>query len=68
MTKYQIIEKEAVVLSPSERASLISTLLNSFKKTDYTVSDEEVIRRDAEMDAGIDSGISHKEFVKSMGR
>ena len=68
MTKYQIIEKEAVVLSPAERASLILTLLDSFKKTEYAVSDEEVIRRNVEMDAGIDSGLSHREFVKSMGR
>ncbi|MDA3924111.1 MAG: hypothetical protein PF904_05375 [Kiritimatiellae bacterium] len=68
MTKLQTIEKEAAVLSPGERASLIATLLNSFKKTGYTVSDEEVIRRDAEMEAGIDPGLSHSEFVKNMGR
>ena len=68
MTNLQTIEKEVVVLAPSERASLIATLLDSFRKSTYTVSDEEALRRDAEMEAGIDSGISHDEFVRRMGR
>jgi len=68
MTKLQTIEKELVVLAPSERASLIATLLKSFENTNYSVSDEEALRRDAEMEAGIDLGISHDEFVRNMGR
>lgn len=68
MTKLQTIEKAAVVLAPSERASLIATLLKSFKTSKYSVSDEEALRRDAEMEAGIDSGMSHDEFVRNMGR
>jgi len=68
MTNLQTIEKEAVVLSTRERISLITTLLATFGKSKYSVSDEEVRRRDAEMDARVNSGISHSDFVKSMGR
>jgi len=68
MTNLQTIEKEAVVLLPRERISLITTLLATFGESKYSVSDEEVLRRDAEMDAGVDPGISHSDFVTSMGR
>lgn len=57
-----------MVLSPRERVSLITTLLATFGESKYNVSDEEVLRRDAEMDAGGDSSVSHSDFVKSMCR
>ena len=68
MTKLQAIQKEAVVLPEEDRAALVTVLLNTLGGPSYEVSDEEVARRDMELEGGTETGISHPEFLAAFGR
>jgi len=66
MTKLQALEKEAAGLPEEDRAALVAVLLSTFDAPPYDVDDDEVLRRDEEMETGKEAGISHEEFVRTV--
>jgi putative addiction module component (TIGR02574 family) len=58
------IEQEALALSESERASLAAKLLDTLPPPGTDISDEEVERREREMDSGEVTPILQEEFVR----
>ena len=62
------IEQEAKALSSRERAALVTALLDTFPAPGAEVSDEEVVRRDRELDEGRAEAISQAEFVRRVER
>ena len=66
MKKLQAIEKEAVSLPEEDRAALVAVLLSSFDGPTYDVTDEEVMRRDEDMESGGVVGIRHEELVRAI--
>ena len=61
--KLQDIEREALVLSEVDRASLVLSLMETLVAPGSDVDDREVLRRDAQLEAGEVSEITHEEFV-----
>ena len=61
--KLQDIEQEALGLSESERAELVLSLMRTLAAPGAEVTDEEVLRRDAELEAGSVEPMLHEEFV-----
>jgi putative addiction module component (TIGR02574 family) len=57
------IEQEALALPERERASLAAKLLDSLPPPGTDISDEEVERREREMESGQLGTISHEEFA-----
>lgn len=68
MTNLQKIERDACVLPLEDRAALVAYLLNTFDLPGYDVSDEEVVRREIEMESGGEPGITHTELLHKLGR
>ena len=62
------IEQEALALSDVERASLAAKLLDTLPPPGTDVSDEEVDRREREMDSGEATPILREEFVRRVQR
>jgi len=62
--KLQEIEHEALALSESERAELVLSLMRTLAAPGADVTDEEVLRRDAELEAGSVEPMLHEEFVR----
>jgi hypothetical protein len=62
--KLMEIEQEALSLSDRDRASLAVKLLHTLPPPETEISDEEVERRERELDSGEVAAISHKEFVR----
>jgi hypothetical protein len=58
------IQQQAFALSEPERAELAAQLLHTLPAPEYTVSDEEVARRDAELQRDEVHEVSHDEFVR----
>ena len=58
------IEQEALALSERDRASLAAKLLDTLPPPGTDVSDEEVERREQELESGQIAAISHEEFVR----
>jgi putative addiction module component (TIGR02574 family) len=58
------IEQEALALPDSDRAALAAKLLDTLPPPGTDVSDEEVERRERELDSGQVAAISHEEFVR----
>ena len=58
------IEQEALALSDQERATLAAKLLHTLPPLFTDVSDDEVERREREMESGEVTAISHEEFVQ----
>jgi putative addiction module component (TIGR02574 family) len=58
------IEQEALALSERERASLAARLLDTLPPPGTDVSDDEVERRERELESGQVAAISHEEFVR----
>ena len=58
------IEQAAQALSLGERAALVTTLLDTIPGPDTDVSDEDVLRRDRELEDGSVQAISQAEFVR----
>ena len=57
------VQKEANQLSVEDRAGLIAHLIHSLPNPPLGADDEEVLRREAEMDSGQVQPISHEEFI-----
>ncbi len=62
--KLQEIEQEALGLSEKERADLVLSLMNTLAAPGADVTEEEVLRRDAELEDGSVEPLSHEEFVR----
>lgn len=62
--KLQEIEQEALGLSERERAKLVLSLMNTLTAPEANVSDEEVVRRDAELETGSVEPMLHEVFVR----
>src|ERR1044072_2759360 len=58
------IEQEALALSDTERASLAAKLLDTLPPPGTDVSDEEVERRERELDSGEVTPILREEFIR----
>ena len=58
------IQREALALSDQDRASLAATLLDTLPPPGMDISDEEVERREQELESGQVTAISHEEFVR----
>ena len=58
------IEQEALALPDRERASLAAKLLDTLPPPGTDVSDDEVERREHELESGQVAAISHEEFVR----
>ena len=62
--KLQDIEREALGLNENERAQLVLSLMRTLAAPGADVTDEEVLRRDAELEAGSVEPMLHEEFVR----
>jgi hypothetical protein len=62
--KLQEIEQEALGLSERERAELVLSLMSTLVAPETNISDEEVVRRDAELETGSVEPMLHEEFVR----
>jgi hypothetical protein len=62
------IEREALSLSETDRARLAARLLVTLPPPEVIISDEEVDRRDRELDSGTVQAISHEELVSRVMR
>ena len=62
------LEIEAKTLSTRERAALVTTLLDTLPGSAYDVSDEEVAKRERELEEGLVEPISQDEFVRHVER
>jgi hypothetical protein len=58
------IEREALTLSETDRATLAARLLDTLPPSDVVISGEEVERRERELDSGTVQAISHEELVR----
>jgi len=58
------IEQEALALSDKERASLAAKLLDTLPPPGTDISDEEVERRERELDTGDVTPMLREEFVR----
>lgn len=58
------IEREALTLSETDRARLAARLLDTLPPPEVIISDEEVDRRERELDSGTVQPISHEELVR----
>ena len=58
------IEEEALALTDIERASLAVRLLETLPPPGTEISDEEVERRERELESGEMAAILHEEFVR----
>ena len=62
--KLQEIEQEALGLTERERAELVLSLMSTLTALEANISDEEVLRRDAELETGSVESMPHEEFVR----
>lgn len=62
------IEQEALALNDTERASLAAKLLDTLPPPGTDVSDEEVERRDHELESGKVQPILREEFERRVKR
>ena len=60
------LEQEVLALPERERASLASKLLDTLPPPGTDISDEEVERRERELESGQADAISHEEFVRGV--
>ena len=62
--KLEEIEQEALGLTESERGELVLSLMRTLAAPGADVTDEEVFRRNAELEAGTVEPMLHEEFVR----
>jgi len=62
--KLQESEQEALGLSERERAELVLSLARTLTAPEANISDEEVFRRDADLQTGSVEPMLHEEFVR----
>ena len=60
------IQEEARGLSDADRAALVLTLMESLKAPGSDVSDQEIEKRDEELESGAVVPLLHEEFVRSV--
>ena len=58
------IEQEARALPDRERADLVCRLLDTLPAAADEISDEEVARRERELESGAVEPLSHEQFVR----
>jgi hypothetical protein len=68
MVQLADIQKQAKELSEEDRKGLVAFLLHGFTGEPSGPDDEEVERRDVELDSGAVMPISHAEFLAQVGR
>ena len=68
MVQLADIQKQTKELSEEDRKGLVAYLLHSMSGLPSGPDDEEVERREAEMDSGSVIPISHGEFLAQVGR
>ncbi len=68
MVQLADIQKQAKELSDEDREALVAYLLHGMSGLPLAADDEEVGRREAEMDSGSVSPISHAAFLAQVGR
>jgi len=68
MVRLVDIQKQATELSEEDRESLVAFLLHGFTGAPSGPDDEEVDRREADMNSGAVMPISHAEFLSQVGR
>jgi hypothetical protein len=62
------IQRQAKELSEEDRKGLVAYLLHGFTDVPLGPDDDEVEKRDAEMDSRDVAPISHDEFLAQVGR
>jgi hypothetical protein len=62
------VQEKAAELSTEERESLIAYLVHSLPDAPLGPDDDEVKRREEELESGAVKGLSHEEFLKQVGR
>lgn len=62
------VQKAADGLSGEERAGLVAHLLAAFSAAPQGPDNEEIDRREIEMDSGLVKALSHEEFLSAVGR
>lgn len=62
------IQRQTEELSQEDRESLVAYLLHGFTGMPLGPDDAEVDRREAELDSGSVTPISHAEFLAQVGR
>lgn len=68
MVQLADVQNQVKELSEEDRKGLVAFLLHGFSGTPSGADDEEVARREAEMDSGAVTPISHSEFLAQVGR
>ena len=68
MVQLADVQKQAKELSEEDRKGLMAFLLHGFSGVPSGPDDEEVGKRDADMDSGTVTPISHAEFLAQVGR
>lgn len=70
MSRLELLEKEALTLSDSDRATLAAHLLDSLPAVPSEIDDEmtEAQRRDAELEAGIAPEMDWETLRRNIGR
>jgi hypothetical protein len=68
MVQLADVQKQAAALTPEERQGLLAYLLHDLRGLPEGADDEELMRRDAEMDSGEVTPLSHEEFLSQVGR
>ena len=68
MAQLADIQKQATELSEEDRKGLIAFLLHGISNAPLGPDDDEVNRRDAEMDSGLVAPITHEDFLAQVGR
>jgi hypothetical protein len=58
------IQQEAVALPERQRIDLLRTFLETLPPVGTDISDEEVAKREREMESGQVQPLSHEEFVR----
>jgi hypothetical protein len=62
------LQREAAALSQNERVTLVCSLLETLPAPDFNISDEEVLRRDKDLETGVVEAMSHEEFIAAVQR
>lgn len=68
MVQLADVQKQAKELSEEDRKGLVAFLLHGFSGVPLGPDDEEIGRREADMDSGAVTPISHAEFLAQVGR
>ena len=68
MVRLADVQKQAAELSFEEKEGLLAFLIHELPGPLSGADDEEVLRREEEMDSGAVEAISHEEFLNRVGR